>query len=270
MISYCVLRRGKVSAVTDALIAGRSTPQDAFDGIGIQFDEAVVEKLIAAALALHKGDNDQSRSEIDGYLAPRIHAVLRLPRQWAAREDLWTWLAAVPFRRFMEKRWPIGETQNSWRYTDKNLLRNGVSRLWWAAELLRDGPDYSLVSEPVKKVYSFQFVSELRYSWHKECARAFARVIEDRRIGSEGAKDLSKRVNVYLRSRGLELSDQLSPNATNSIDNEWLSHRPKLAELTCPVGELVGPRDGYSRHDVEETLYGWIGSLAEMCKADPH
>ncbi len=256
-------RRSSYPALREAVVRGVFPPIDLFEPISLEFDDQLVEDLQSAAIARFPGTDDASKSELDAFLAPRLHAAFRMPRHVAANSHVWAWIATVPLRKFAYHRWPISTSEpNPWRFVDSNLLRNGASRLWWAAELLRDGPDYQLVADPLRKVYSFQFISELRYSWHKECARAFARVTEDRKLNSDAAKELSKRLNVYLRSRGLELMDVADTKATNSVDEKWLASRSSLPEITCSDGELKGPNDGYSRADVEEDLYTWLTVLS--------
>jgi hypothetical protein len=264
MLNLHVVRANRRTALASSITANTSPSADLYEPIARTFDEKLLAALQDSALELYPGTDDKSRSEIDAYLAPRIHAALRLPRSLAARDDLWAWVASVPLRKFVNHRWPINpERPSAWRFVDANLLRNGAARLWWAAEMLRNGPDYKLVVDPLKQVYAFQFVSELKYSWHKECSRAFARVFLDRDLNAEDTKELSKRLNVYLKSRVLELSDYDAPSAVSSTDTAWLSYKPVLSEITCSIGELVGPKDGFSREDLEEELYTWLTDIAK-------
>ena len=229
----------------------------------------LLKELVAAYL--EKFDGSEPDGVRDAWMAPRIHAALRLTRAVAARPEIWSWLALVPMRSYMKSRWPLHddiEERKTWRYFSSNLLRNGVARLWWAAEMLRDGPDYTLAECSLEEVYRFQFISELKYSWHKECCRAFARVLDDRNIDGGGAKNLSKRINVYLGLRAWELDDCPDSESVSSVDESWLLRSPSLAQLTCEVGEIVGPRDGFSRGAVEEGLYDWIDSLAATLDSD--
>ncbi|MFO0448480.1 MAG: DUF6339 family protein [Pseudomonadota bacterium] len=203
--------------------------------------------------------------EWDAWMAPRVHALFRLPRRVAARSGVWAWAAADPMRRYMDLRWSLDEP--GWRFHSTDVLRNGISRLWWGAEMLRSGRDYSLVRSGMATVRRFQFVSELRYSWHREAARAFARVVTDRSAKDDQLKGLSKRFNVYLKTQALELWDDDAKGVASSEDASWISSQVKLAELTGPDEDLFGPSGGVSRLDVEEELYQWLSEVYDQIEA---
>lgn len=264
MKSFRAVKANRFVELEQALLVGGEIKDDFFEPVEIDFEEGLLLDLLNAGL---KRLGSESLSALDAYFAPRLHAALRLPRRWAAREDLWAWVASVPMKKFMTRRWPIKEEGSAWRYKSSQLWRHGVARLWWAAEILRDGPDYSLVQHAVSEVYSFQFISELKYSHHKECARAFARIHEDKRMSGDQSRELSKLLNVYLKSTALEHLDYADEQAECSSDKVWLQKVPSLAELTCEVGQIVGPRDGYSRKDIEEELYGWLLRLHDRISA---
>jgi len=272
-----VCKRESLPLLTAAILERRPLDHSWFCATDIKFDQVALEGLLYAALDKFHGKDRFSKSELDAYLAPRLHSALRMNRKMASDHLVWAWVASVPMVKFLERRWPLSNDDGDekkaknpeWRYVGRNLFRNGVSRLWWAAELLRSGPDYRLVEDPIKAVYAFQFVSELEYSWHREFTRAFARVCLDLDLfekGSEVVKDLSKRVNAYAKMQAIEFADDETDDAVNSQDEIWLSRQPALAELTAPVAELVGPQDGKSREHVEERLYTWIAKVATELK----
>lgn len=71
-----------------------------------------------------------------------------MDRANAADGRLWTYLAFTTFRSYMEKRWPLDPTKNwkgrvedRWlmiRTTRQGLVRHGIARLWWIANLTYD------------------------------------------------------------------------------------------------------------------------------------
>ncbi|MEU3397740.1 DUF6339 family protein [Streptomyces filamentosus] len=94
--------------------------------------------------AMHAfGDN---RTQADAWLAPRLHAALRLTRREAADRRLWTHLALavapdyVAWRHFSRKTSKIGAERFKGAPD-----RQCFSRLWWAAEMFRNGSDYAPV-----------------------------------------------------------------------------------------------------------------------------
>jgi hypothetical protein len=220
---------------------------------GEQFDTAVLSDLQARAIREFE-DGDVSR--VDAWLAPRLHYCLRLSKQSASQSGIWSWLAAEPMRKFMDVRWSRDTHDNwKWRYTARDLLRNGIARLWWGAELTRSGADYTLVCDAFRTVRTFMFISELRYSWHREAARAFTMVARDENLNDNAIKDLSKTFNVYLKTRALEIWDASeSVGDAEQIDKAWLSKSPSFAVAAGPLNMLVGPTGGVSRRKIEESL----------------
>ncbi|KQX09354.1 hypothetical protein ASC82_25845 [Streptomyces sp. Root431] len=84
----------------------------------------------------------------DAWLAPRLHETLRLTRREAAEKRLWTYLALgvapdyVVWRHLSE---PKADGSRGRVARDKFVgphYKQAFARLWWAAELFRDGPDY--------------------------------------------------------------------------------------------------------------------------------
>ncbi|MER5962419.1 DUF6339 family protein [Streptomyces sp. NPDC002057] len=126
--------------------------------------------------ALH-GFGD-SRTQADAWLAPRLHATLRLTRREAADRRLWTHLALavapdyVAWRHLSPGRGKI----NPERFKGA-LDRQCFSRLWWAAEMFRNGNDYS----PVEAACANQDLihSALRRDLidHRPTAQALVRVL---------------------------------------------------------------------------------------------
>jgi len=89
--------------------------------------------------AIERFDDDHPERS-DAWLAPRVHATLRLTRREAAQRDLWAYLAVVEFPEYVRWRW--GAVLDRFLGNDTN---HALSRLWWGAELVRNGSDYGLV-----------------------------------------------------------------------------------------------------------------------------
>ena len=253
------LGRFKASRIREirSIIEGKRKPIEGtdFDSIDEEFDEQLLKSLIDCCRSKFPvGDV----TPMDTWLAPRLHSALRLKPSVAADPLVWAWLSTAVVPDFVEHRFPLATTKNPWwRYAYHDLIRMALSRLWWGAEMLRDGPDYSLTLKGFRSVRSFMFVSELQYSWHREAARAFCRVLADKAATDAQAQDLSKLVNAGLATTALEHWDA-SQQGEPDIDVDWLSRTPTLAQLTKDVSELSGPKDGCSRRLVEEGIYDWI------------
>ncbi|MFD0064886.1 DUF6339 family protein [Streptomyces sp. NPDC056637] len=99
--------------------------------------------------AMHAFGDESSRTKADAWLAPRLHATLRLTRAEAADRDIWNHLALgvapdyVVWRHISRPRHGRPSV-NSDRFRGV-YHKQAFARLWWAAELFRDGPDYAPV-----------------------------------------------------------------------------------------------------------------------------
>ena len=94
---------------------------------------------------------DDNRTAADGWLAPRLHATLRMTRAEAGDGKLWNHLAMLVAPDYVVWRHKGTEIAPSSRFSGPHYTQC-FSRLWWAAELFRDGPDY----RPVEVACSIQ------------------------------------------------------------------------------------------------------------------
>lgn len=86
-----------------------------------------------------------TRAATDAWLAPRVHAALRLTRREAAGRGLWRYLAVVVAPAFVRWRWPGDEEGTPMTRFIGPDNKHAIARLWWGGELMRNGHDYSLV-----------------------------------------------------------------------------------------------------------------------------
>ena len=113
-------------------------------GLGVSSDLDALEAAIGSVIERYPLND----TRMDGALALPIHSLLRIDRATAADMGLWVWLATTRFPAFTAHRWFNGKEQKT--PADRfgvNRVRNGLSRLWWAAELTRVDDDYSLTEE---------------------------------------------------------------------------------------------------------------------------
>lgn len=95
---------------------------------------------------LDSGKSGARGRDVDN--APRVYEYIGpIDRANAADGRLWTYLAFVTYRDYMESRWPlegdrwkarVGDRWLLTRSTRGSLIRHGVSRLWWIADLTFD------------------------------------------------------------------------------------------------------------------------------------
>lgn len=93
----------------------------------------------------------EDRTYSDRWLAPRVHYSLRLHRSEAAERGVWQWIA-LRYQWYVDWRW-VGQdgsvADDRWWGP---VHKQAFARLWWGAEIFRDGPDY----RPVEQVFVFQ------------------------------------------------------------------------------------------------------------------
>ncbi len=150
-------------------------------------------------------------------------------------------------------------------------MRNATSRLWWGAEMVRNGPNYEDVPRVFSRVRTAEFALELSYSRYRPAAIAFTRVAEGvgnrEKLSDKEMKDLSKSINAYLSLTALE-GIGLSEDETGMSDEDWRRHRPPLAEVQkAEVGALQGPNDGVASEEAIRYLQQWFLEIASTLRA---
>jgi hypothetical protein len=165
----------------------RATPDFLLGTVGIDvrdyisnFDRTVdldpLTKVIETAM--HKEEYRGNHEASDAWLAPRVHAALRLTRREAADRRVWTWLAVVAFPLYVRWRFPgDGEKGTAIKRFFGRQRDHAVARLWWGAELTRNGSDY----QPTVGAFKMQDVPNtwfaLKAFEHKATAVAACRVL---------------------------------------------------------------------------------------------
>lgn len=91
------------------------------------------------------------RATSDRWLAPRIHFALRLFRGEAAERGVWQWIA-LRYPWYVEWRWSDREGAVANDRWWGPVHKQAFARLWWGAEIFRDGGDY----RSVERAFVFQ------------------------------------------------------------------------------------------------------------------
>lgn len=166
----------------------------------------------------------------DSWLGPRVHATLRLTRREAADKRVWNYLTVVEFPEYVRWRWTNPDRPDDTAPQDRFLgedSKNALARLWWAAEMTRDGGCYARTEIALRN-------SRFSVSWlhlillhHRAAALAVVDFLND--FNASGASDtqgqvMAKAVNVALRTVCL---DALSPSPPTDAEavREWVAER---------------------------------------------
>lgn len=88
-------------------------------------------------------DHKKYDHEIDAAAAEPIREYLDFPRRVAAYDGLWHWLAVAIYPDFVYHRWrETGNIEEKFLAAGTDIYSNAIHRLWWGAELTREGDDY--------------------------------------------------------------------------------------------------------------------------------
>ncbi|MGW0606385.1 DUF6339 family protein [Streptomyces sp. NPDC002640] len=132
--------------------------------------------------ALHRFDGGP-RTEADAWLAPRLHAALRLSRREAADSRLWSYIALAVAPDYVLWRHLPAKGSKGERPKVQAARFSGVhytqafARLWWAAELFRDGGDYRPVEVACGNQDVLNTTLRLDIVDHRPTAQALIRMI---------------------------------------------------------------------------------------------
>ncbi|MEU8920047.1 DUF6339 family protein [Kitasatospora sp. NPDC048545] len=187
--------------VTEGLLAGREdVPSIKLNQVteplphGDRRGELLPVRDLAEDAMSYCRHNGFKATQADAWLAPRLHASLRLTRREAADPGFWNYLALgvapdyVVWRHLGEPKDGKPAKVAAERFRGQ-YHKQAFARLWWVAELFRDGADYG----PVVTACGIQDVlnSPLRMSVinHRPTAQAVVRLI------AKGAVTTGREVN---------------------------------------------------------------------------
>ncbi|MFD5145591.1 DUF6339 family protein [Streptomyces sp. NPDC058401] len=219
---------------------------------------APVRDLVEQAMIRHDGN----RAAADGWLAPRLHATLRMTRAEAADNRLWNHLAMVVAPDYVAWRHRRSDTDAGQgaatvtRFSGPHYTQ-AFSRLWWAAELFRDGSDYRPVEVACRLQDVLQTTMRLDVIDHRPTAQAIVKIL-GRRLAA-GERRMGDRVNALsaaVNAAGSTLVyEVLAPDGGPEIDalRDWIDESEHAAAV--PWERLPeGPDDGTVRQASVDAL----------------
>lgn len=194
--------------------------------------------------AMNRFDDRPSRA--DSWLAPRLHATLRMTRAEAADRRRWNFLAMITAPDYVVWRHKGNEIVPTSRFSGPHYTQ-AFSRLWWAAEMFRDGKDY----RPAEFACGLQDVlnTTMRHDVidHRPTAQSILRLLEELR--NANTPDLGSRVNALSAAvnaaGGTLMYDVFAPDDTPDHDavQDWVDESASMAPV--PWDRLPeGPDDG--------------------------
>jgi hypothetical protein len=145
----------------------------------------------------------KDRAQSDRWLGPRLHAALRLTRREAARRGVWRYLGVVVFDDYVRWRFKGDkEDPDSPPGLDRFVgpdYKHALARLWWMAELFRNGPDYQPAVKALANQDVINNLFRMDVAHHRPTALGAIAVLspdgdDDERTGRE-ANALAKAIN---------------------------------------------------------------------------
>ncbi|MFJ8003498.1 DUF6339 family protein [Streptomyces fagopyri] len=213
----------------------------------------------------------EDRTRADAWLAPRIHATLRLTRREAADKRLWNHIALavapdyVVWRHLPEPTANRPETRVAAERFRGPADRQCFSRLWWAAELFRNGSDYQPVEIACGNQDLIHTVLRMDVIDHRPTAQALVRLLQT------GSVTTGREINglgVAISTAGATLTyDVLAPDEPRDPAHlrDWIAE----AESAPPVERYELPKGPDEDPVPEESVAALTSYFAELFETAP-
>ncbi|GGS16804.1 DUF6339 family protein [Streptomyces griseoviridis] len=222
--------------------------------------------LVDDAMFQFKG----SRTDADGWLAPRLHATLRLTRREAADKRLWNHFALAVAPDYVAWRHPPTASQgkvpriNTARFKGAPD-RQCFSRLWWAAEMFRNGADYRPVVTACSNQDLIHNALRLDLVDHRPTALALVRVLE-RGVASTG-REINGLMTAINTAGATLVYDALAEDVPRDPGalRRWIAE----AETAPPVPRHDLPTGPDEEPVPEESLLVLTDYLAKLFETAP-
>ncbi|MGW2596372.1 DUF6339 family protein [Streptomyces klenkii] len=211
---------------------------------------------------------DEAPTASDAWLAPRLHYTLRITRAEAADSGLWNFLAMCVAPEFVRWRWGKA-TEGDRRAVGQAVRFAGpwhsqcFSRLWWAAELFRDGSDYGPVEFACRNQDVLNTVLRQELVLHRPAAQALAHLLRSR-VTTTG-REVNGLAKLAYAASATMIYEVLAPDEPQDAEElqAWIDAAGDAAE--APYDRLPdGPDDGrVDKHSIS-TLVEWFERLASV------
>ena len=155
--------------------------------------------------------------------APRLRKVLPISRRLAADPGVWRFVAVAVAADLVRHRWPVrtlaATRQRFWRAGVRHDS-NAIGRLWWIAELTRDGDDFSLATRVLGNANLATTLFARRLGWHRPVVEGFVRF-----FSRPGAPSVEATVPRFSAAVGTCLLDALGAEDVVAL-LERIARRP--------------------------------------------
>ncbi|MET7787718.1 DUF6339 family protein [Streptomyces sp900116325] len=215
--------------------------------------------------AMH-GFRDGKPTAADAWLAPRLHATLRLSRREAADRGFWNYMALgvapdyVVWRHLSEPK-KDGELPKiaATRFRGPSYTQ-AFARLWWAAELFRNGSDYAPVATVCTHQDMLNTALRLDVIDHRPTAQAMVRLIERGTVRT--GREINALAAAINASAATLMYDVVAPDAER--DGRPLRAWIEAAESAPAVPRRALPEGPDEERVPERSVCALVDHFAEL------
>ncbi|MFE7037939.1 DUF6339 family protein [Streptomyces atratus] len=211
---------------------------------------------------------DDKPTKADAWLAPRLHATLRLDRREAADRRRWNHFALGVAPDYVTWRhMPEPKQDGKAPMVTANRFRGAhhtqaFARLWWAAELFRNGPDYGPVVTACTHQDMLNTVLRLDAIDHRPTAQAMVRLIERGTVRT--GREINALASAVNTSAATLMYEVIAPDTER--DGEPLRQWIEASEWAGPVTRDIlpeGPDDVPAPEESVDRLVDYFSELFE-------
>lgn len=230
-----------------ALVEPASEVVKGTDGAGVPIES--FDELFAEVISRADRSHWPKESTSDAWLAPHLHNLLRLTRSQAADRATWEWLA-IRVAPYVQWRWQDRDgvvAEDRWRGP---IHKQALARLWWGAEIFRNGPDY----HPVRQAFGNQDLPNSLL--HRPIVRC--RPLALGLVGallSNGRPPTSREINDLARAVNLATAGSPPEAETGFHRDDVGGYRRWMAEGASPVEDWDAAVAGPTVPDLPERAH---------------
>ena len=143
---------------------------------------------------------DRYEHSIDATAAEPVREYLDFSRHIATDSGLWHWLTVSEFNEFVYYRWrESGNIEEKFLKAGADIYSNAVHRLWWGAELTRDGNDYTRTKTMFRQGELANDVLDRWFARYEPAAKVVIDELdgEDSDVISDVTRDLKSELSRY-------------------------------------------------------------------------
>ena len=238
-----------VTALLDPAVRS-GTAKVALDDYTTEFPREVdlrpMHVVIDEAMRRHRRSE---RARSDSWLGPRLHYALRLTRQEAARRGVWLYLAIAARPDYVVWRWADEEPGSDEpagldRFAGPDY-KHALARLWWMAELFRNGDNYSPAAKALSNQDIVNNLFRMDIAHHRPTVLASVDVLfpqGGKALGGREANALAKAANAAATTLQFDAL-AIDPGLDEAASREWI-HGAKDVDPVAYFEELpMGPQD---------------------------